>query len=124
MPADDRGSLQRGATHNLTIRTRSDIALYVLNHKRTHLYELEKRYQITITVSADPGISGQQPFVVEKGELVHSLEQARALTAQSTSIVVATVPDDDFEVPIEEEAEVETETAEADEEADPGEEDH
>ena len=114
--------LQRGATHNLTVRTRSDIALYVLNHKRTHLYELEKRYQITITVSADPGISGQQPFVVEKGELVHSLEQARALAAQSTSIAVATVPDDDFEVPIEEEAEVETETAEADEEADPGEE--
>ncbi len=28
-------SLQRGATHNLTVRTRSDIALYVLNHKRT-----------------------------------------------------------------------------------------
>jgi ribonuclease E len=112
-------SLQRGATHNLTVRTRSDIALYVLNHKRTHLYELEKRYQITITVSADPGISGQQPFVVEKGELVHSLEQARALAAQSTSIAVATAPeDDDFEVPIEEEAEVETETVEADEEAD------
>ncbi|HEV7981289.1 MAG TPA: Rne/Rng family ribonuclease [Xanthobacteraceae bacterium] len=111
-------SLQRGATHNLTVRTRSDIALYVLNHKRTHLYELEKRYQITITVSADPGISGQQPFVVEKGELVHSLEQARALAAQS-SIVVATAPeDDDFEIPIEEEAEVETATVEADEEAD------
>ncbi len=111
-------SLQRGATHNLTVRTRSDIALYVLNHKRTHLYELEKRYQITITVSADPGISGQQPFVVEKGELVHSLEQARALAAQS-SIVVATAPeDDDFEIPIEEETEVETATVEADEEAD------
>ena len=74
-------SLQRGATHNLTVRTRSEIALYVLNHKRTHLYELEKRYQITITVSADPGISGQQPFVVEKGEQVHSLEQARARRA-------------------------------------------
>ena len=75
-------TLQRGATHNLTVRTRSDIALYVLNHKRTHLYELEKRFQITITVSADAGISGQQPFVVEKGEQVHSLEQARALAAQ------------------------------------------
>ncbi len=111
-------TLQRGATHNLIVRTRSDIALYVLNHKRTHLYELEKRFQITITVSADPGISGQQPFVVEKGEQVHSLEQARALAAQS-SITVATAPeDDDFEVPIEEEAELETETVEADEEAD------
>ena len=115
-------SLQRGATHNLIARTRSDIALYVLNQKRAHLHELEQRYQIAVTVSADPTISGQLPFVIEKGEQVHSLEQARALAAQPTSIVVATVPDDDFEVPIEEEAEVETETAEADEEADPGEE--
>jgi ribonuclease E len=110
-------SLQRGATHNLTVRTRSDIALYVLNHKRTHLHELEKRYQITITVSADAGISGQQPFVVEKGEQVHSLEQARALAAQSTSTAVIAPPEDDFiEEPIEEEAEAET--VEADDEAD------
>jgi len=109
-------SLQRGATHNLTVRTRSEIALYVLNHKRTHLHELEKRYQITITVSADGGISGQQPFVVEKGEQVHSLEQARALAAQSTSTAVIAPPEDDFiEEPIEEEAEAET--VEADEEA-------
>ena len=79
-------SLQRGATHNLTVRTRSEIALYVLNHKRTHLYDLEKRFQITITVSADAEISGQQPFVVEKGEQMHSLEQARAIAAQSTSV--------------------------------------
>jgi ribonuclease E len=111
-------SLQRGATHNLTVRTRSDIALYVLNHKRTHLHELEKRYQITITVSADPGISGQQPFVVEKGEQVHSLEQARAIAAQSTSVAAIEPPEEDFfEEPVEEEAEAEVETAEADEEA-------
>ncbi len=80
-------TLQRSATHNLTVRTRPDIALYVLNHKRTHLYELEKRYQITVTVSSDPGISGQVPFVVEKGELVHSPEEARALAAQWANMV-------------------------------------
>ncbi len=112
-------SLQRGATHNLTVRTRSEIALYVLNHKRTHLYELEKRFQITITVSADPGISGQQPFVIEKGEQMHSLEQARAIAAQSTSVAAIEPPEEDlFEEPIEEEAEVEKVEAEADEEAD------
>ena len=112
-------SLQRGATHNLTVRTRSEIALYVLNHKRTHLYDLEKRFQITITVSADAGISGQQPFVIEKGEQMHSLEQARAIAAQSTSVATIVPPEEDFiEEPIEEEAEVERVEAEADEEAD------
>jgi ribonuclease E len=102
-------SLQRGATHNLTVRTRPDIALYVLNHKRIHLYELEKRYQITVTVSSDPGIAGQVPFVVEKGEQVHSPEQARALAAQWANTVATLVE------PIEEE--FEGEAAETDDEA-------
>src|SRR5262249_10405443 len=110
-------TLQRGATHNLTVRTRSEIALYVLNHKRTHLYDLEKRFQIAITVSADAEISGQQPFVIEKGEQMHSLEQARAIAAQPTSVPTTEPPEEEFfEEPIEEEAEkVEVE---ADEEAD------
>jgi ribonuclease E len=81
--------LQRGATHNIIARTRSDIALYVLNHKRAHLHELEHRFQITVTISADATINGQLPFVIEKGEQVHSLEQARALAAQAVSIPVA-----------------------------------
>jgi ribonuclease E len=112
-------SLQRGATHNLTVRTRSEIALYVLNHKRTHLYDLEKRFQITITVSADAEISGQQPFVIEKGEQMHSLEQARAIAAQSTSVAIAEPPEEEFfEELIEEDAGLEKVEAEADEEAD------
>jgi ribonuclease E len=111
-------SLQRGATHNLTVRTRPDIALYVLNHKRTHLYELEKRYQITVTVSSDPGIAGQQPFVVEKGEQVHSPEQARALAAQLANTVatlVEPVEEEFIEEPLDEE--VEDEAAETEDEA-------
>jgi ribonuclease E len=81
--------LQRGATHNMILRTRSEIALYVLNQKRAHLHDLEHRFQIAITVSVDPTISGQLPFVIERGEQVHSLEQARALAAQSISIPIA-----------------------------------
>ncbi len=111
-------SLQRGATHNLTVRTRPDIALYVLNHKRTHLYELEKRYQITVTVSSDPGIAGQVPFVVEKGEQVHSPEQARALAAQWANTVATLVEplEEEFvEEPLEEE--FEDEAAETDDRA-------
>src|SRR5437763_8318996 len=40
--------LIKGATHNLIVRTRSEIALYVLNHKRAHLRDLEQRFGISI----------------------------------------------------------------------------
>jgi ribonuclease E len=75
--------LLKGATHNLSVRTRSDIALYLLNHKRAHLRALEERFRISIMIDADPGIAGQVAFLIERGEQVHSLEQARALAAQA-----------------------------------------
>ena len=37
--------LMKGATHNLVVRTRTDVALYVLNHKRGHLRDLEEQLQ-------------------------------------------------------------------------------
>jgi ribonuclease E len=74
--------LIKGGTHNLIVRTRAEVALYVLNHKRAHLRELEQRFQVTVTVNADPSIGGQQPFVIERGEQVHSLEAAKAIAAQ------------------------------------------
>jgi ribonuclease E len=91
-------TLLKGAMHNLTVRTRSDIALYLLNHKRAHLRALEERFRITIMVNADATVSGQVSFVIEKGEQVHSLEQARALALQPPAAL-----------PIEEEQEEEEE---------------
>jgi ribonuclease E len=75
--------LLKGATHNLTVRTRSEIALYLLNHKRAHLRALEERFRIAIVVNADSAIGGQVTFLIERGEQVHSLEQAKALAAQA-----------------------------------------
>jgi ribonuclease E len=74
--------LIKGATHNLTVRTRAEVALYVLNHKRAHLRALEERFRIIITVSADPGVTGQQSYVIDRGEQVHTPEAARNLAAQ------------------------------------------
>jgi ribonuclease E len=59
--------LLKGATHNLIVRTRAEIALYLLNHKRAHLRALEERFRITIMVNADATIGGQLSFVIEKG---------------------------------------------------------
>jgi ribonuclease E len=78
--------LIKGATHNLTVRTRAEVALYVLNHKRAHLRALEERFRIIITVSADSGVTGQQSYVIDRGEQVHTPEAARNLAAQQPQL--------------------------------------
>jgi ribonuclease E len=87
--------LLKGATHNLNVRTRSDIALYLLNHKRAHLRVLEERFRIAIMVNADATLGGQLSFVIEKGEQVHSLEQAKALALQPATAVPPIEEDED-----------------------------
>jgi ribonuclease E len=81
--------LMKGATHNLTVRTRTDVALYVLNHKRGHLRDLEDSFRVTISVSADQSVSGQQSFIIDRGEQVHTLEAAKALIAAQAAALPA-----------------------------------
>jgi ribonuclease E len=91
--------LIKGATHNLIVRTRAEVALYVLNHKRAHLRALEERFRITITVSADPAVTGQQSYVIDRGEQVHTPEAARSLAAQHPQLApVEEMEDDTAEV--------------------------
>ena len=73
--------LIKGATHNLIVRTRSEVALYMLNHKRAHLRALEERFRITLTISADATVTGQQSYIIDRGEQMHSLEAAKAIAA-------------------------------------------
>ena len=78
--------LLKGATHNIIVRTRSEIALYLLNQKRAHLRALEERFQVAVMVNADASIAGQLSYLIEKGEQVHSVEQARAIAIQPTTV--------------------------------------
>ncbi|WP_022724386.1 ribonuclease E/G [Rhodopseudomonas sp. B29] len=73
--------LMKGATHNLVVRTRTDVALYVLNQKRGHLRNLETGFKVALSVIADPTVTGQQSFVIDRGEQIHTLEAAKALLA-------------------------------------------
>jgi ribonuclease E len=98
--------LIKGATHNLIVRTRAEVALYVLNHKRAHLRALEERFRISITVSADPAVTGQQSYVIDRGEQVHSPEAARTLAAQQPQLApVETVEEEEETADAEEIAE-------------------
>lgn len=75
-------TLQKSGTHNLIVRTRPEIALYVLNHKRAHLGALEQRYRVTITINSDPEIGGTVAFAIDRGEQVMTPEQAKQVAAQ------------------------------------------
>jgi ribonuclease E len=117
--------LLKGATHNLIVRTRTETALYLLNHKRAHLRELEERFQLIVTVNADATVAGQVSYVIEKGEQVHSLEQAKALVAVQPTSLTSVVDDDDDEAIEEvEEAEEAGNVEEVGEVREDGEEDH
>src|SRR5690242_18042396 len=86
--------LMKGATHNLVVRTRTDVALYVLNHKRGHLRDLESSFKVNLAVIADPTVSGQQSFVIDRGEQVHTLEAAKALLAAQLAALPSQVEEE------------------------------
>jgi ribonuclease E len=102
-------TLIKSATHNLVIRTRSEVALYVLNHKRGHLRALEERFQITLTVSADASVVGAQAFVIDRGEQVHTPEQARQIVA-SQQVTLLPVTDEDTDDAVEDVADSDDES--------------
>ncbi|WP_456621189.1 Rne/Rng family ribonuclease [Bradyrhizobium sp. P5_C12] len=107
--------LMKGATHNLVVRTRTDVALYVLNHKRGHLRDLENGFKVTLAVIADPSVSGPQAYLIDRGEQVHTLEAAKALlAAQAAASPPPAVEEayDDEEFDSELESEIETEETE------------
>lgn len=107
--------LMKGATHNLVVRTKTDVALYVLNHKRGHLRDLENAFKVTLAVVADPTVTGQQSFIIDRGEQVHTLEAAKALLAAQAAASPPQVDepyDEEEGFDLETEGEVETEETE------------
>lgn len=108
--------LMKGATHNLVVRTRTDVALYVLNHKRGHLRDLENGFKVTLSVIADPSVSGPQAYVIDRGEQVHTLEAAKALLAAQAAASPPPLAEEAFDdedgFDVETESEVETEETE------------
>src|SRR5690606_26648078 len=61
--------LLKNTTHNITVRTTPDIALYLLNHKRGTIIDYEARFGVAIIIEADAHV-GAQHFAVDRGEPV------------------------------------------------------
>ncbi|NTJ42462.1 Rne/Rng family ribonuclease [Agrobacterium larrymoorei] len=63
--------LLRNTTHNITVRTTPDTALYLLNHKRATVVDYEGRFGVAIIVAADASV-GAQHFAIDRGDAVEN----------------------------------------------------
>lgn len=63
--------LLKNTTHNITVRTIPDIALYLLNQKRGTIMDYEQRFGVSIIIEADAHV-GAQHFAIDRGEPVEN----------------------------------------------------
>ena len=61
-------ALIKSSTHDVTVRTRTPVALYILNQKRANLRDLERRFGVAIVVEADDTLTGANYHAIERGE--------------------------------------------------------
>ncbi len=61
-------SLLRSAAHNLVVRTKTPVAIYILNGKRAHLRELETRFGVAVAIMPDDTITGTTTFAIDRGD--------------------------------------------------------
>jgi ribonuclease E len=100
-------ALIRSSTHNLIVRTRTEVALYVLNQKRAHLTDLEAQFGVSVTLAVDDALIGTNFFNMERGEFVQAEPKPRVTAVRAEEIL------DDEDEPEVEEDEVEDAEGEA-----------
>ena len=88
-------TLIKSNAHDLVVRTRTEVALYILNQKRSHLRGLEDRFGVNVTVLADDSHTGTHAFAIERGEAVAN---PRPIAAPVVLIDSIAMPDEDEDV--------------------------
>ncbi len=96
-------ALIKDASHDLVVRSRGEVALYMLNQKRAKLVELEQRFGMTITVEGDPALTGMVYHAIERGELATPAEAPapRLDLVRVDSIAPIFEPESDIEETVE-----------------------
>jgi len=61
-------ALIKNSSYDLIVTTRTPVALYILNQKRAHLRDLEKRFRASLTIAADDAVTGMNYYTLERGE--------------------------------------------------------
>ncbi|MGA8715472.1 MAG: Rne/Rng family ribonuclease [Roseiarcus sp.] len=61
-------ALIKSSTHDVIVRTRTPVALYILNQKRANLRDLERRFGVAVVIEADDMLTGSSYHAIERGE--------------------------------------------------------
>ncbi|WP_375463560.1 Rne/Rng family ribonuclease [uncultured Methylobacterium sp.] len=89
-------ALLKSATHNLCLRTRTEVALYILNQKRGHLHELEMRFGVTVQIAADERLGATTAFQLDRGEPAQRAEGPVTGIRAAAISPVSEIEEDDF----------------------------
>ncbi|MCF4099841.1 Rne/Rng family ribonuclease [Maritalea mediterranea] len=88
----------------INVKVASEVALYILNAKRPALSVLEQRYNLAISITAEPHMHGDQ-FTIEKGDPYDNGEPRLTNHVQVDSAPVIDLPQDDEDEPKEDKEE-------------------
>ncbi|RUV81617.1 Rne/Rng family ribonuclease, partial [Mesorhizobium sp. M1A.F.Ca.IN.022.07.1.1] len=99
--------LLKDSRSHITVRTPAATALYVLNHKRANLVELEARFGLSITLEADETL-GAQHYAIFRGAVAEKPEGFVEVRSLPT-YVEPEEPEDEIVVEEEEEVSVQAE---------------
>ncbi|MGB6175321.1 MAG: Rne/Rng family ribonuclease, partial [Methylocella sp.] len=75
-------ALIKNSSYDLVVNTRTAVALYILNQKRAHLRDLEKRFGASLTIAADDGLSGTNYYTLERGEPAAGAKEIPAIAPE------------------------------------------
>ncbi|CAD7029025.1 ribonuclease [Pseudorhizobium halotolerans] len=92
--------LLKNTTHDITVRTTPETALYLLNQKRNTVVDYEKRFGVSIYIESDDGI-GSSHFAIDRGEPVENPVRIESLM----QFAAFPVEEDDDDIVIEEDEE-------------------
>lgn len=90
--------LLKNTTHDITVRTTPDIALYLLNHKRQTVMDYEKRFGVSIFIESDHNV-GATHFAIDRGEPVENPVKIESLM----QFAAMPIEDEDDDIVIEDE---------------------
>ena len=101
-------ALIKSSTHDLIVRTRTLVALYILNQKRLNLRDLERRFGVVILVEAEDTLTGANYHAIERGEPATGVK-SEPETAKSVADDLAPIAEEPAPVEENEELELPTE---------------
>ncbi len=82
--------LLKNTTHDITVRTTPETALYILNQKRGTIVDYEHRFGVAITIDSDSSV-GAQHFGIDRGEAV-----ANPVKIESLMQLLPAIEEDDY----------------------------